>query len=68
VQEALTSAELKQKKRAAEFKGRFEAAKEKLEPKGVRVIKFGEVSEMEELVRELVFGKGGKGGKSGARE
>jgi hypothetical protein len=39
-----------------------------LRPKGVRVIKFGEVSEMEELVRELVFGKGGKGGKSGARE
>jgi hypothetical protein len=37
VQEALTSAELKQKKRAAEFKGRFEAAKEKLEP--MRVIK-----------------------------
>lgn len=59
-EEAMTSARIKQLKVAEAFRGRFEKAKRELEPKGVRVVKFREVGEVQEIVRELVFGVEGK--------
>lgn len=61
VEEAVTSAQAKQLKRAADFRERFYRAQGELSQKGVLVAKFGEVAEIEEQVRSLVFGE--QGGK-----
>ena len=57
-EEAMTSARIKALKAADAFRGRFEKAKRELEPKGVVVVRFREVADVEERVRALVFGEG----------
>ena len=59
-EEAMSSARIKALKAAEAFRGRFDKAKKDLEPKGVPVVRFREVGEVEERIRALVFGEGEK--------
>ncbi|CDZ96663.1 Domain of unknown function DUF2183 [Phaffia rhodozyma] len=53
IEEVMSSAMLKQIKQADGFRARFDAARDRLESKGVKVLKFRDVEEIEETLLDL---------------